>query len=123
MSEDPELERRLDAMFGSLKPRAEFEAQLRQRLRGRRRWWSQPALLWLAAAVPALILAFAFLAQLPHTSNGATSSSSGQKQTEAAPDVRGAAVAPRFACPSPVPPLSAEPAQAATPSPSPTPCP
>lgn len=121
MSDDPELERRLEAMFGSLKPRAEFHDRLRERLRSRRPWWSQPALLWLAAAVPALILAFAVLTQLPHGASSTATGVSFQKSAAPRAPAAGAAAANPARCISPLP-LNATQAPATTPTPSPTPC-
>lgn len=121
MSDDPDLERRLEAMFGSLKPRAEFQDRLRERLRARRPWWNQPALLWLAAAVPALILAFAVLTQLPHGASSNPTGVSFQKSAVPRAPAAGAAAANPARCPSP-PPLNATQEPTASPTPSPTPC-
>ncbi|HVD00316.1 MAG TPA: hypothetical protein VNG93_04110 [Candidatus Dormibacteraeota bacterium] len=48
MAEDPELERRLEAMFASVRPRPEFDDQLWLRL-GAQRTWPRRLLGWLSA--------------------------------------------------------------------------
>ena len=61
MAEDPELERKLDAMFASARPRSGFEEELLQRIRARRPWWERlrdqfPAGQWLAPALAAVLV-------------------------------------------------------------------
>lgn len=60
--EDPELQRRLDLMFGSARPRPGFEEELWHRIEGRRPWWqrlatvSRPALRFAPALAGLLVV-------------------------------------------------------------------
>lgn len=63
MAEDPELERRLEAMFSSARPRRGFEDELWQRIEARRPWqqrlglWFRPALRFAPALATLLVVA------------------------------------------------------------------
>jgi hypothetical protein len=64
MSEDPDLERRLEAMFASARPRRGFEDELWRRIEARRPWHQrfsrrfQPALRYAPALATLLVVAF-----------------------------------------------------------------
>src|ERR1700694_420831 len=63
MSEDPDLERRLEAMFASTRPRPGFEDELWRRIEARRPWHQrlgrrfQPALRYAPALATLLVVA------------------------------------------------------------------
>jgi len=66
MSEDPDLERRLEAMFASARPRTGFEEDLWRRIEARRPWHQrlgrrfQPALRYAPALATLLVVALSF---------------------------------------------------------------
>jgi hypothetical protein len=86
MDEDKDVERRLDAMYGSLRPRAGFEAELWGRIQARRSWnrrlaaWLQPGLRLAPALAAFLVLAIGvgFLATRAHIGGGGLTTTSEQ---------------------------------------------
>ena len=89
MDEDRELERRLDAMYGSARPRASFEEELWSRIQARRPWrrrlgdWLQPGLRLAPALAAFLVLAvgLGFLATRIHPGGGGAPTLSSQTAT------------------------------------------
>jgi len=85
MSEDPDLERRLEAMFSSTRPRRDFEAELWKRIEAERPWYRrlgrrfQPALRYAPALATLLVvgLGVTWLANNFHGSVTTSSSTAG----------------------------------------------
>jgi hypothetical protein len=80
MAEDPELERRLEAMFSSARPRPGFEDELWRRIEARRPWYRrigfQPALRYAPALATLLVVALGVTWLANNLRGGPASSSS-----------------------------------------------
>src|SRR5437588_11497282 len=82
MDEDRDLDRRLEAMYGSARPRAGYEDELWKRIQARRPWrrrlaaWLQPGLRLAPALAVVLVVALGvgFFATRVHPQVGTTTS-------------------------------------------------
>ena len=104
MPEDPELERKLEAMFASARPRAAFEDELWRRIEARRPWHQRigrllrPAVRFAPALATLLVVALGatWLAGNFHGRLGAASSTSSGAASAPAYGGRNASAAPAF---------------------------
>src|SRR5437016_872615 len=105
MAEDPEVQRRLDAMFASVRPGKGFEDELWQRIQ-RQQPWHRRALAWLAessavrytpavAGILVVLVGGGWLLSQFHPSIGASTAGGGAASIAAAPYTANFGVLPR----------------------------